>query len=174
LRLHDSLVCGGPLACNSMRRIIAGIIVIPIAIIAVIVRAQASAGVSCRAEDASAKFGIFSAFGRGLGGGMVNFGATLQILTPAVPPDLRTLKFERSEVSLVWFYDHDIKFQLHHERPVDGPSGYVDLVIETKQNRNDESLYRGGYMLRVNYLDTKQGGQEKSLELRGSVECSVD
>jgi hypothetical protein len=29
-------------------------------------------------------------------------------------------------------------------------------------------------VLRVNYLDAKQGGQEKSLESHGSVECSVD
>jgi len=153
-----------------MRRIIA----ISFALVAFISESHASAGVSCRAEDASVKFGLSAAFGRGIGGGMVNFGAMLQILTQTVPADLRALNFERSEASQVWFYDRDIKFQLHHERPSDGPPGYVDLVVETRQSPRDESFYRGRYVLSVLFPDAKSGGGEKPLELRGRVQCAVD
>ena len=151
-----------------------GIVAILLALIIVTSPAHASAGVSCRAEDASAKFGLSAAFTRGLGGGMVNFGAILQILLPAVPPDLREVQFDRSEVSGVWFYHRDIKFQIHHERQPEGPTGSVDLVIETRESRNDESLYRGRYVLRVHYAETKDDIKEKSLELRGRVACSVE
>jgi len=149
-----------------MRRIVVAALVF----LAVVARAQATAGVSCRAEDASAKLGLSAAFTRGLGGGLVNFGAALQILAEA-PPELRALQFERSEVSLVWFYGRDLKFQLHRERPSDGPPGYVDLVIETRQSREDESLYRGTYVLNINY---RQDQRERSLALRGRVQCYVE
>jgi len=152
-----------------MRQIISALFVL----VAAIAEAHATAGVSCRAKDASVKFGLTAAFGRGLGGGMANFGAVLQILRGA-PEDLRNVRFEREEASQVWFYDRDLKFQLHHERPSGGPAGYVDLVVETRQSRGDESLYRGGYVLRATYTDATAGVHEKSLELRGRVQCGVD
>jgi hypothetical protein len=151
-----------------------GIVAVLLALIVVTNPAHASVGVSCRAEDASAKFGVDAAFTRGLGGGLVNFGAILQILLPAIPPDLRSVQFDRSEVSGVWFYNRDIKLQIHHERQPEGPSGSVDLVVETTESRNDESLYRGRYVLRINYAETKEDIKEKSLELRGRVACSVE
>ena len=151
-----------------------GIIAVLLALLAAASPAHASAGVSCSAEDAAVKFGMSAAFTRGLGGGMVNFGATLQILLPEVPPDLREVKFDRNEVSGVWFYNRDIKFQIHHERKPESPAGSVDLVIETRESRNDESLYYGRYVLRIHYAKTKDDIKEKSLELRGRVACSVE
>lgn len=115
-------------------------LIIPIALIAVITQVHASAGASCRAEDASVKFGLSAAFTRGLGGGMVNFGDELKIQRLAVPADLGALNFDRNEVSQVRYFGRDLKFQLHH-KPPDGPLGYADLVVETTQSGNDESLY---------------------------------
>jgi hypothetical protein len=149
-------------------------LIIPIVMIAFVTQAHASAGVSCRAEDASVKFQLGAAFTRGLGGGMMNFGAELRILRAGVPEDLRAVTFEKSEASQVWYYGRDLKFQLYHERPGDAPFGYVNLVIEAMQRARDESVYRGRYKLRIGFLETKEGSEEKSLELRGRVTCSTE
>jgi hypothetical protein len=151
-----------------------GIVAVLLTLLVVTSPAQASVGVSCRVEDPATKFGMSAAFTRGLGSGMVNFGAILQILLPEVHPDLREVKFDRNEVSGIWFYNRDIKFQIHHERPPEGPAGSVDLVIETRESRNDESLYDGRYVLRIDYAKTKEDIKENSLELRGRVMCSVE
>jgi hypothetical protein len=147
---------------------------VTIALVLAATQAHASAGLSCRAEDQSVRLGLDAAFTRGLGGGLVNFGASLDILVSDAPNDLRTFQFDRSEVSQVWWYRRDIKVELHRERAANGLGGSVDLIIETVQNTDDESVYRGGYELRIEYQQAESDREWKSLEARGEVVCSTE
>jgi len=134
--------------------------------------AQASAGISCRAEDGSARFGVQAAFTRGLGGGMINFGAELNVLLKNAPQDFRALKLERKDVSQVWWYGPDFKLQLYRERAEGLPFGSVNLVVEAKEGKgNGEGTYRGAYRLEISFKSRKEEAEAKTLTARGKVEC---
>ena len=153
-----------------MHRLAAG------ALIALIAATPAlgSASLQCRVEDGKIKLGVGAAFTRGLGGGLINFGAGLDVLLPGTPPDFRALHIEKSDVSQIWYYGRDVKMQLHRERPSDGPWGSVDLVIETREVKAGEGLYRGSYQLTLNFAASREDRDGKELKARGKVECSAD
>jgi hypothetical protein len=134
--------------------------------------ARASAGISCRAQDGSATFGMQAAFTRGLGGGMINFGAELNVLLKNAPQDFRALRFEQKNVSQAWWYGPDFKLQLYRERAEGLPFGSVNLVVEAKEGKGDgEGTYRGAYRLEISFKGNKEEAEAKTLTARGKVEC---
>src|SRR5262249_16615298 len=124
---------------KSMRQFVH--LAIPIAIVtAGALPAHATAGLSCRAEDPSLVLDVVATFGRSIGAEMLDFAATLEILQPRVPPDLRRLQFDRKTLHQIWWHEKDLKFHMHHARSQDEPYGYVDLVVETTQSDDNVSL----------------------------------
>jgi hypothetical protein len=135
--------------------------------------AHASAGVACRAEDATLVLSLNAAFGRALGAGIANFGATLAIRMPHAPSDLRALKFGRDALSQSWWHERSLNFALHRDREVE-PNGSVDLIIETTQRAGEENRYEGRYLLSI---APAPGGAHPSgapQEWRGAVTCTTD
>jgi hypothetical protein len=154
------------------RQFIAGAAV-SVAIAQMIAQAHASAGVACRAEDATLVLSLNAAFGRALGAGIANFGATLAIRAPQTPPDLRALRFGRTELSQSWWHEKSLNFALHRDREA-GPYGSVDLIIETTQHASEENRYDGRYLLSVALAP---GGSDligAPQEWRGAVTCTTE
>jgi hypothetical protein len=138
-------------------------------------QAHASAGISCRAQDALAALGVQAAFTRGLGGGMINFSAELKVLLKNAPPDFRAFKFEQKDVSQSWWYGPDFRLQLYRERAGELPFGAVNLVVQAREGKGrDEGSYRGTYRLEISFKEKKTDAEAKTLPAQGKVECSSE
>jgi hypothetical protein len=149
-------------------------LLITIAIVAGAAQAHASAGVSCSIDDKSVVLEVGAAFGRSAGSGMINFGGNLKILMPEAPRDLRALKLERRKLSQIWVHYKDIKMQLYHERPQRGLTGSINLVLEARQDSENEDSYKGTYLLTIRYAEKKDDAEDKEIEAKGNVVCMTD
>jgi len=133
--------------------------------------AHATASVACSAEDATLALSLGAAFGRALGAGIANFGATLTIHVPHVAPDLRALKLDRSDLSQSWWHEETLNFALHRDQL----NSSLDLIIETRQHPSEENRYDGRYRL---IIAPAPPGSASTIgaaaEWRGAVSCSAD
>src|SRR5262245_12517196 len=100
-------------------------------LLSAVTSASASGGISCNAEDQSAKFVIESGVTHGLGGPLFNFRATLEIVDKNVAKDLRRIEFSQSQVPQYWLDNKSLKLLLYYERANDKPFGSIELTIET-------------------------------------------
>ncbi len=135
--------------------------------------AHASGGMSCEAADKSLSFSVGSGLSRG-GGMFLNMKADLRIHRTDVPRDLRQLVLSGEDITQRWLHGRDLKLRFYRERDNKLPHGYVDLVVEARETKNDESSYRGSYQLSVYSLPSEQASEGKRVILRGNVTCSVE
>ena len=156
-----------------MRLILRPVIAAVFAFLAGMTHANASAGVSCTAADASAELEIEAAFTRGLGGGIINFSADLEVLLPNTPRDFRKSAFKRKDVSQVWWYGPEFRLQIYRERLDKLPYGSINVVIDAKMGTadDDEGTYRGTYKIEISYREKKSDVEPKTLTGEGKVEC---
>jgi hypothetical protein len=140
-----------------------------LALLALSTDALASASLSCSAEDKAIKFSADAVVSRGVGEQMPQFAGEIELLTPNVPQDFRKLALSLEHLTQRWLYGPEAKLRIYHEREGE-PHGSVELVVETRQSRRDETEYRGRYELTVTTLG--QDSTAKTLKARGRATCS--
>lgn len=138
-----------------------------------VVPAAASGGLSCNAEDKSAKFSIESGVTRGMGSPVFNFRGVVEILEKGVAEDLRKIEFTGEHLAQYWLDGQSLKLLLYRERTGDKPHGYVELTIET-QAGDDEGTYNGPYRLVVFDMTGDTTGEGKTVNLDGQAYCFVE
>jgi hypothetical protein len=133
----------------------------------------ASGNFLCEADDQSLKFSAESTFSHGLGEVFTDFRGVLDVHLKGAPVDLASLEFDGAHLTHHWFSGDDLKLHIYREREGNEPHGYVELVVETKQNPDNETDFRGTYKLTV--YDTPAGptGEGETLTATGSASCSV-
>ena len=135
--------------------------------------AHASGNFLCQADDETLKFNAESTFSHGLGATFVGFGAELAIRLQKAPADFAALKFDAAQLVHHWFTDGALNLHLYRERAADAPHGYVELIIETIQDPDDETAFSGTYELIVHDVPAAEGAEGITLNAEGKVSCSV-
>lgn len=133
--------------------------------------AHASGGVSCEAKDASVQFEAGGGVGRSVGGSLLNFTGEIKVKLKGAPADFRELKFKESDVSQRWMDGKEVRLQLYRERE-EGLFGYVNLEILTK--RVEEGSYAGRYELTISHLESEKATEAKKVTARGKVKCMTE
>lgn len=135
------------------------------------VPARASGSFSCTIADKAVAFEADSVFSHGVGGTLSNFSAQLALKGASAPKDLAKLELDQTALVHHWFHDGELRLHLYHER-ADGPHGEMELVLQTRKNAKDETLFEGRYVLRVSELPE---GKSEAVEqvFKGRVRCSV-
>ena len=141
--------------------------------LAIVAPAHASGGLSCEAKDKSVTFSVDSGLSRG-GGMFLNMKADLRIHRTDVPQDLRQLELSGEDITQRWLYGRDLKLRFYRERDNKLPHGYVELVVEAREKKDDESSYTGTYILWVLSHASEKDNDGKRVTLRGRVTCSVE
>jgi hypothetical protein len=145
-----------------------------IAIAAGLSPAQASIGFTCRAEDDAAKLVLSGAYGTGLGSGMANFGADIEIRHPDASAIIRRLQLAYEHVSERWFRYRDLKLMARWLSPSGGPNVEVLLIMETRRAEEEGSSYLGRYELIIYGARPNANSDRASVELSGLISCSID
>lgn len=135
--------------------------------------ARASGNFLCQADDDALKFSAESTFSHGLGATFVGFGAELTVRLKKAPADFASVKFDASQLVHHWFTDGALNLHLYRERAADAPHGYVELIIETIQNPEDETAFTGTYKLIVHDVPASDGAEGITLDAEGKISCSV-
>jgi hypothetical protein len=145
-----------------------------VAFLSLTAAAQASAGVSCSADDGSVAFSLDGAYGRSEGSAPANFGGEIEIKLKGVPDHARKIKVEREHLTMNWFHERVLKLAVQWTREGSEPSAEVLMVIETQRGKSEESPYRGRYTLSVHVPDQIPGGDGKPKKASGRVICSAE
>jgi len=133
--------------------------------------AQASGGLWCDASDKSATIAINSGATHGLGGPLFNFAATVGVLDPSVPADLRSTSFETAHVPQYWLDASELRLLLYRERAAEKQHGYVELTVLAKAD--DEGAYNGRYTLQL--FDADGSSPEgRSWKFEGPIGCGAE
>lgn len=141
--------------------------------VSIVSNAHASGSFNCEADDKSLKFSAEAMFSHGLGEQFSNFKGTLGALMKDAPKDFANLKLDGAHLAHHWFYGNALKLHIYRERTGEGLHGYVELVVETKQNPKDETDFAGTYELTVYHLTSESDSEGKTLKAKGKVACSV-
>lgn len=141
-------------------------------LLAGVVQAAASGGLSCETDDKAVKFLVESGVTRGMGGPLFNFRGTLEVKNKKVAADLRKTEFAQQHVAQYWLDGKSLKLLVYREREGDKPHGYVELTIETKTV--DEGIYDGPYRLQVFDMTDDSSGEGKTFEFKGKTSCFVE
>lgn len=136
-------------------------------------QAHASGNFLCQADDEALKFNAESTFSHGLGATFVGFGAELVVRLKKAPADFAAVKFDAAQLVHHWFTDGALNLHLYRERAADAPHGYVELIIETIQDPDDETAFSGTSKLIVYDVSTSEGAQGVTLDAEGKISCSV-
>ncbi|MBX9989600.1 hypothetical protein [Phreatobacter oligotrophus] len=131
--------------------------------------AHATGGVSCEAEDRSAKFTIGSPVGRSTGGALFQFEGALELKGRDVAEDFRKLSFAKENLTQSWFDARELRMRVYHERAGE-PHGTVELTVEARGNPEAET-WRGRYTIRLGEV---VNGEFRTRQLNGRVSCSVE
>ena len=136
--------------------------------------AFATGGFSCSIDDKAVRFETMAVVSHGLGEQIPQIKAELDIRAAGTPDDLRKLDLSES-VTQKWYYDRDLKLRFYRKRDGDKTHGYVELVIQAKRKKGqDETSYRGDYVLTVFDLGSAGGSDGKTTTRRGRATCSGD
>ena len=135
--------------------------------------AHASGNFLCQADDEALKFNAESTFSHGLGGTFVGFGAELAVRLKKAPADFAVVKFDAAQLVHHWFTDGALNLHVYRERAADAPHGYVELIIETIQEPDDETAFSGTYKLIVHDVPASEGAEGMTLDAEGKISCSV-
>jgi len=133
--------------------------------------AHASGGVSCEAKDGSVQFEVGGGMGRSVGASLFNVNGEIKVKLKGVPADFRELKLKDADVSQRWIDGKEVRLQLYRERE-EGLFGYVNLEILTK--RVGEGSYKGSYELTVSNLESEKATEAKQFKARGKVTCMTE
>ncbi len=131
--------------------------------------AHATGGISCEAEDRSAKFTIGSPIGRSTGGAFFQFEGELEVRAANVAEDFKKVAFTKEHLTQSWFDARDLKMHVHFERSGE-PHGTIDLTVEARGNANAET-WRGRYVLSIGET---VNGEFRTRRLTGRVSCSIE
>ena len=131
--------------------------------------ALATGGISCEAEDRSAKFTIGSPIGRSTGGAFYQFAGELELRIANVANDFRKVTFTKDHLTQSWFDARDLKMHVHFEREGE-PHGTIDLTVEARGNADAET-WRGRYALTIGET---VNGEFRTRRIAGRVSCSVE
>jgi hypothetical protein len=131
--------------------------------------AFASASLSCSVDDKSLKFSADAVVSRGLGEQIPQFAGELELLLKGAPEDFRKLPLSLEHLTQRWLYGRQAKLRMYREREGE-PHGSVELVVETRRSRKDETEYRGRYELTVTTVGADSAA--KTFKARGRATCS--
>lgn len=140
--------------------------------IAGVVPAFASGGLSCEAEDGSAKIAVESGVTRGMGSPVFNFRGSAEVSDKTIAEDLRTTTFTDEHLAQYWLDSEDLRLVLYREREGDKPHGYVEITVLTKAE-GDEGSYAGTYALTV-FDGTGDDPEGKTVKFEGKIGCFVE
>lgn len=135
--------------------------------------AHASGSFSCEADDKSLKFSAEAMFSHGLGEQFTNFKGTMSVLMKEARLDPATVELGSDNLPHHWFRDDILKLRIYREQEGAGKEGYVELIVETRQNPDDETDFSGTYELIVFRFQSEQGPDGQTLKANGKVSCSV-
>jgi hypothetical protein len=135
--------------------------------------ARASAGYSCSAKDANAKFTVSGTFSMGLGGGIANFGGDIEIFDKAAPERLQRIWLDLDHLGQSWSYHRDIKLMARWQSPEEEPFAEVILIIETRRGEAEDSPYVGSFELLIEAAAPGNSTDSYRLEIRGDATCSI-
>ena len=135
--------------------------------------AHASGSFLCEAADKSLKFSAEAGFSHGLGEQFTSFKGTLGTLMPEGPADLANVELDSTHLAHHWFHGKSLKLHIYREQEGAGKEGYVELIVDTKQNPDDETDFSGTYELIVYYMLTANASEGKTFKAKGTVSCSV-
>ncbi|MBL8568510.1 MAG: hypothetical protein JNK84_05435 [Phreatobacter sp.] len=133
------------------------------------VPAQATGGISCDADDRSAKFTIGSPIGRSTGGSFYQFAGELELRGANVAADFRKVTLIKDHLTQSWFDARDLKMHVHFEREGE-PHGTIDLTVEARGNAEAET-WRGRYVLSIGET---VNGEFRTRRVTGRVSCSIE
>lgn len=135
--------------------------------------AHATGAFLCGINDGSLKLSAESTFSHGLGERFMGFAASGNVLMKDTPKDLAELKFDSDALVHHWLAGGDLKLHLYRERAADAPHGYVELILETKQSPDDETVFEGTYRLVIYDMTDAKDGEGRMHEAQGTAACSV-
>jgi hypothetical protein len=131
--------------------------------------AHATGGISCEAEDRSAKFTVGSPISRSTGGAFFQFEGELELKVRGIAEDFRKLTFAKDHLTQSWFDARDLRMRVYHERSGE-PHGTIELTVEARGNREAES-WRGRYTISIGEV---VNGDFRTRQVTGRVTCSVE
>ncbi len=138
-------------------------------VVAATAPAHASGGISCEADDRSAKFTIGSPISRTAGGAFFQFEGELELKISGIAQDFRKLTFAKEHLTQSWFDARDLRMRVYHERSGE-PHGTVELTVEARGNPDAET-WRGRYTISIGET---VNGEFRTRQVNGRVSCSVE
>jgi hypothetical protein len=141
--------------------------------VSIVSNAAASGSFNCEVEDKSLKFSAESMFSHGLGEQFLGFKGTLGALMKDAPKDFASIELDGTHLVHHWFHEKALKLHVYRERPGEGLHGYVELILETKQNPKDETDFAGTYELTVFDMPSEGSAEGRTLRAKGKISCSV-
>ncbi|HEX2840006.1 hypothetical protein [Hyphomicrobium sp.] len=135
--------------------------------------ARASGNFLCEIDDQALKFSVESTFSHGLGEVFTDFRGHLSVALKDAPEDFTSIEIGAEQLSHHWFAGPDLKLHIYKERIADAPHGYVELIVETRQSKDDETSYSGAYKLTVFDVGKSSTTEGRTLKAEGNVSCSV-
>ncbi|CAN7228897.1 hypothetical protein LJR030_000780 [Rhizobium sp. LjRoot30] len=134
--------------------------------------AFATGGFSCTADDENLKFLAESGFSYSMGGPFLNFTGTIDLAKALAPKGLEHIKLDAASLPHHWLHDDELKLSIYTETAGETLSS-LELVVQTKRNADDETVYEGEYVLSISAAEPMPGFTDNRLEKRGKVTCSV-
>lgn len=134
---------------------------------------RASGNFVCEADDGSASVTAESHFSHGLGEVFTGFKAALKVRLKDAPSDLADVTFDASHLAHHWFHGPSLKLHLYRERPGNAAHGFVELVVETTQEPDDETAFSGTYKLVVYDVGSPSSGEGRTWRAEGAATCSA-
>lgn len=128
--------------------------------------ASATGSFACEAGEGAVKFEAQGVYSYGLGGAFSNFHGILMVPVPEAPS--AEIPLDGDALAHHWFSRGDLKLHVFWEQS-EGPVGSVELWLDVKARRKDDTGYRGSYELKV----TPSGEGGKVRTFRGGAKCSV-
>jgi hypothetical protein len=153
--------------------IVSAVFLVSIALLAGLAPARATVGFACGADDKAARLSVSGAYGTGLGTGLANFGADIELRLKDAPAEIRKLHLDSSHVSQHWFNGRDLKIMTYWQRPDNEPFAEIILIIDTRRGSAEESPYRGRYTLQINLPPVAPSLEQRSLKTSGAITCGT-
>jgi hypothetical protein len=134
--------------------------------------AQATATLSCSAEDKVLEFDAMAIVGHGRNYPIEQFRGELKLRLKGVPEDRKVLTLADEHLTHRWLHGRDLKLLMFQEQ-ADAPIPWVELVIETRRKPGEDAEGAGTYRLTVPLPDPKDPSKTRDFTAQGRVACSI-